>query len=95
MVLCSILAMHTDLSTSVHDGGDTRDEVGRLLTNFGCLVVESPEDGATDLGEVRLHTHTQRIHHNTKPIQHYHILKQRQNKKLSFNGEKEERRKIS
>lgn len=38
------------------DDGEARSKVGGLLTNFGALVVETPEDRGDDLGEVRLNT---------------------------------------
>jgi hypothetical protein len=35
------------------DHGKARGEIGGLLTNFGTLVVETPEDGGDDLGKIR------------------------------------------
>jgi hypothetical protein len=40
------------------DDGEARSKVGGLLTDFGTLVVETPEDCGDDLGEVRLDTDT-------------------------------------
>ena len=62
------------LSTSVHHAGDTGDEVGSLLTNLGCFVVEAPENGAADLRKVRFYSRAESIHHNTKTIQHNDVL---------------------
>jgi hypothetical protein len=36
------------------DNSKARSEIGGLLTNFGALVVETPEDRGDDLGKVRL-----------------------------------------
>ena len=58
----------------VHDGSNPGNEVGSLLTDLGSLVVQSPEDGPAYLGQVWLHPRTQRGHHCTETIQHYHIL---------------------
>ena len=35
------------------DNSKARSEIGGLLTDFGALVVEAPEDGGDDLGKVR------------------------------------------
>ena len=43
------------LTAVIHDSCNAGNEIGCLLANFGRLVVESPEDGAADLGEVGLH----------------------------------------
>ena len=64
----------TDLLTSLHDDGNSRDEICSLLSHFGWLVVESPQDGTTDLRQVGLHSFPKRVHHCAKPIQHHHIL---------------------
>ena len=37
------------LLTGLHDAGDLGDEVSRLLTHFGRLVVHAPQDGAANL----------------------------------------------
>jgi len=42
------------LTALLDDNGKARSEIGSLLTNFGALVVETPEDRGDDLGKVRL-----------------------------------------
>lgn len=46
------------LAALLDDDGEARSKVGGLLTDFGTLVVETPEDCGDDLGEVRLDTDT-------------------------------------
>ncbi len=58
----------------MHDRSYPRYEICGLLADLGCLVVETPENGTTNLREVGLDSNTQCIHHHTKPIQHNHIL---------------------
>ena len=70
-------AISTDLSTGVHDTADPGDQVGRLLADFRCLVVQPPEDGAADLRQVGLHAGPQRVHHHAEPIQHDGVLEER------------------
>ncbi len=64
----------THLLTCLHDDCNPRDEICRLLSYLGRLVIESPQDGATDLRQVRLHPLPQSIHYGAKPIQHHYIL---------------------
>ena len=40
----------------LYDNSEARSEISGLLTNFGALVVETPEDRGDDLGKVRLDT---------------------------------------
>ena len=44
------------LTALLDDNSEARSEIGGLLTNFGTLVVETPEDRRDDLGKVRLDT---------------------------------------
>ena len=39
------------LPAGLHDDSDASDEVSGLLAHLGTLVVETPLDGTTDLGE--------------------------------------------
>lgn len=58
----------------MHDTGNAGDKVGCLLSDLSRLVVETPEDGTTDLGKIGFHPRAQGIHHNTKPVQHDYVL---------------------
>ena len=62
------------LLAGLHDDGNPGDEVGGLLAHLGRLVVETPEDGAADLGQVRLHTLPQAVHNGAETVEHHHIL---------------------
>ena len=62
------------LPTLHHDIGDTRYQVSSLLPDFGSFVVEPPEDGSADLGQVRLDPSAKGIDHHTECIEHHHIL---------------------
>ena len=46
------------LSTLLDDNGESRREIGSLLTDLRALVVETPEDGRDDLSEVGLDSDT-------------------------------------
>mmetsp|Transcript_30967 Transcript_30967/g.55423 ORF Transcript_30967/g.55423 Transcript_30967/m.55423 type:complete len:657 (+) Transcript_30967:141-2111(+) len=54
-----------------HDARDARDEVRRLLSYLGALVVEAPLDGAADLREVGLGARAERVDDGTKAAQHH------------------------
>ena len=58
----------------LHDDGDLGDEVAGLLAHLGRLVVEAPEDGAADLGQVRLHPLAQRVDHGAEAVEHDRVL---------------------
>ena len=45
-----------------------------MLSDLGSLVVEPPEDGATDLREVGLDPCAEGVDHHPKRIEHHHIL---------------------
>ena len=64
----------TYLLASLHDDSYPRDEIGRLLSYFGWLVVKSPEDGTTDLRKVWLDSLGQGIDDSPKAIEHDNIL---------------------
>ena len=62
------------LLAGLHDDGNPGDEVGGLLAHLGRLVVQPPEDGAADLGQVRLHPLAQAVHDCAESVQHHHVL---------------------
>lgn len=66
VVLDSIFALY--LLASLHDHGCAGDQVGRLLTNFGRLVVQTPKHRTTDLGQVGLHALPKGIHDSAKTV---------------------------
>ena len=70
----SIRKLNTNLSTCLHHNGDSSDQVSCLLTHFGVLVVQSPQDGTADLRQVRFGAQAKSIDDSTKPVQHDNIL---------------------
>jgi len=60
--------------TSFHDYGNPGDEIGGLLADFGRLVVQTPQNGATDLWEIRLDTFAEGIDNCSEPVQHHYFL---------------------
>ena len=64
------------LLTRLHDDGDARDQVGRLLAHLRALVVQPPEDRAADLRQVGLDALAERVHHGAEAAQHDDVLGQ-------------------
>ena len=62
------------LLARLHDGGDAADEVGHLLAHLGRFVVQTPQDGAADLRQVRLDALAQRVDDGAEAVEHHHVF---------------------
>ncbi|KAJ7058033.1 hypothetical protein C8F01DRAFT_1255921 [Mycena amicta] len=49
--------------------------IGCLLTNFGALVVQPPENGGDDLAKVRLHSDTEGVDDGPKAVEYDLVLR--------------------
>ncbi len=58
------------LLRGLHDHGDLGDQVGRLLTHLGRLVIQTPEDGTADLRQIGLDTLAERVDHGAEAVEH-------------------------
>mmetsp|Transcript_9557 Transcript_9557/g.28759 ORF Transcript_9557/g.28759 Transcript_9557/m.28759 type:complete len:603 (-) Transcript_9557:2583-4391(-) len=59
------------LVARLHHHRDARDQVRRLLPNFGRLVIEAPLDGPADLRQIGLGAPLKAVHNGAEPVQHH------------------------
>ena len=57
-----------------YDCSDARNEIGGLLADLGCLVVESEHGCAANLAEVWLGAHAKGVEYDTGALKHHSIV---------------------
>jgi len=60
--------------TSFHNNSDSGNEIGRLLTDFGRLVIQTPQNGAANLWQIRLDAFAEGVDDRPEPVQHHYFL---------------------